>query len=89
MCGEDFLGTEIHLNAVQQEDNCYTFRWNEAKGSGYILQYQTGQTRQWTDLARVQPAEQPSCQVKLRSGTDYSLRVVAEGGGVPGPSPSG
>lgn len=76
---EDFLGTEIHLNAVQQEDNCYTFRWNEAKGSGYILQYQTGQTRQWTDLARVQPAEQPSCQVKLRSGTDYSLRVVAEG----------
>ena len=74
----DFLGTEIQLRAVEEGENTYTLQWNEAKGYGYRVQYCTDDVPEWTDLVQVDPAEEPSCQIKLGSGTHYRLRVVGD-----------
>lgn len=75
----DFLGTEIKLRAAAEGENIYTFQWNEAKGNGYLLQYCTDLKAEWSNLATIEPAEEPSCRIKLASGTNYRLRVVGIG----------
>lgn len=75
----DFLGTEIKLRAAAESENIYTFQWNEARGNGYFLQYCTDLKTEWSTLATVEPAEEPSCRIKLASGTNYRLRVVGIG----------
>lgn len=75
----DFLGTEIKLLAAAEGENVYAFQWNEAKGDGYLFQYCTDLHTEWTNLATIEPAEEPFCRIKLASGTNYRLRVVGMG----------
>lgn len=72
----DFLPADIQLRAVSEGDNIYSFTWNEAQGDYYILQYCSEDIPEWTDLRRVEPAEEPGCRVKLASGTQEKLRVI-------------
>lgn len=72
----DFLSEEIQLRAVDQGDNIYTFTWNEARGDSYLVQYCSEDVPAWTDLCRVEAAEEPSCQLKLASATKEKVRVI-------------
>ena len=77
----DFLDNVIHVRAQTQGDNLYQFTWNEAQGDYYLLQYCSDDVTAWEDLCRVECSQTPGCEVRLGSGTDYRLRVIACGAG--------
>lgn len=77
----DFAGDVILLEcskaSADENDNLYTFTWNESKGDCYELQYQSDYVTEWTAIRQFAPDAGNHCSVRLRSGTNYRLRMVS------------
>ncbi len=72
-----FLGSDIELEYEELGDNVYAFSWNETRGNEYLLQYQSDLVTEWTTIVAVDSAAEHTCTVRLQSGTNYRLRMVA------------